>query len=152
MQITGLATPSTMSRVLAYQNAELVERFKDKLAITADEAPELFMDLKRFLFLCGAYPDTVFIPSKIIDQAWHAFILYTWEYNRFCMEMFGEFLHHQPKSYLNPESSSGPGRSATYALAAQTFGKLSDNWGKNAEDAAKCERNCSLSCHGGRNR
>ncbi len=133
-----------IDRVLAYENPELIERFKHKIEVTHEEAQQLFVDLKQFLCLCNEHPDKVLVPSKAIDAAWHQFILYTFEYGRFCIEFFGELIHHEPKSYLFPEPESGPGRSETFTLAEQSFGALSLNWGKDAKDAAKCEKNCSV--------
>jgi len=50
----------------------------------------------RFLTLCATYPDTAFAPSVLVDQGWHAFILYTRDYAEFCDRIAGRFLHHQP--------------------------------------------------------
>jgi hypothetical protein len=38
----------------------------------------------------------VSMPSRIVDEAWHAFILDTEAYERFCRQAFGRFLHHRP--------------------------------------------------------
>src|SRR5690348_3656257 len=38
----------------------------------------------------------VAMPSRIIDDAWHAFILDTRAYEEFCGRAFGRFLHHAP--------------------------------------------------------
>ena len=35
-------------------------------------------------------------PSDDVDQAWHLHITRTADYERFCREVFGRFLHHQP--------------------------------------------------------
>lgn len=36
------------------------------------------------------------MPSKIVDDAWHEFILMSREYSRFCDQAFGGYLHHTP--------------------------------------------------------
>jgi hypothetical protein len=36
------------------------------------------------------------MPSKIVDDAWHEFILMSREYSRFCDKAFGGYLHHSP--------------------------------------------------------
>jgi hypothetical protein len=36
------------------------------------------------------------MPSRIVDDLWHQFILYTHEYQQFCAEAFGRFMHHTP--------------------------------------------------------
>ena len=38
------------------------------------------------------------MPSKVVDDLWHEFILHTQEYDRFCQGAFGHFFHHVPAS------------------------------------------------------
>lgn len=38
------------------------------------------------------------MPSKVVDDLWHEFILDTREYGRFCRAAFGHFSHHVPAS------------------------------------------------------
>lgn len=45
----------------------------------------------------------VAMPSQVADDLWHEFILYTRDYNAFCKQAFGQFLHHTPAVALAPE-------------------------------------------------
>lgn len=45
----------------------------------------------------------VSMPSEVVDDLWHEFILYTQSYQAFCDKAFGKFLHHQPAVMLSPE-------------------------------------------------
>ncbi len=45
----------------------------------------------------------VSMPSEVVDQLWHEFILYTQAYKDFCRKAFGGFLHHTPAVMLAPE-------------------------------------------------
>jgi hypothetical protein len=38
----------------------------------------------------------VAMPSQVVDDLWHEFILFTRDYQSFCRTAFGEFLHHTP--------------------------------------------------------
>ena len=38
----------------------------------------------------------VSMPSQVVDDLWHEFILYTKSYQAFCRRAFGRFLHHTP--------------------------------------------------------
>ncbi len=40
------------------------------------------------------------MPSKLVDEAWHAFILMSREYQQFCDKAFGKFLHHTPHELM----------------------------------------------------
>ncbi|ALF89962.1 MULTISPECIES: glycine-rich domain-containing protein [Ralstonia solanacearum species complex] len=44
----------------------------------------------------------VSMPSRVVDDLWHEFILYTREYRDFCSRAFGKFLHHLPSAALSP--------------------------------------------------
>ncbi|MDX2309295.1 MAG: hypothetical protein NW216_13725 [Hyphomicrobium sp.] len=44
----------------------------------------------------------VAMPSEVVDDLWHEFILYTREYDRFCEQAFGRKLHHTPAVALAP--------------------------------------------------
>ena len=53
--------------------------------------------LRQWFHVClAARGKFVAMPSKIVDDAWHAFILDTEAYAQFCKEAFGRFLHHHP--------------------------------------------------------
>ncbi|WP_139556019.1 glycine-rich domain-containing protein [Methylotetracoccus oryzae] len=51
----------------------------------------------------------VSMPSQIVDDLWHEFILYTKHYQLFCSKAFGRFLHHTPASVLGSERQSNAG-------------------------------------------
>ena len=62
--------------------------------------------LRQYFRVCaksrGAWVAT---PSKAVDAAWHAFILDTRAYERFCHRAFGRLLHHTPAEAL-PEGQA----------------------------------------------
>jgi hypothetical protein len=49
--------------------------------------------------------DKLAMPSKVVDFAWHEFILFTREYDDFCQKAFGKFLHHTPSQSSKTRSS-----------------------------------------------
>ncbi|ROL69182.1 hypothetical protein BK634_15605 [Pseudomonas chlororaphis] len=42
----------------------------------------------------------VSMPSQVVDDLWHEFILHTRDYDEFCRKAFGQFLHHTPAAVL----------------------------------------------------
>lgn len=53
----------------------------------------------------------VSMPSQVVDDLWHEFILYTKHYQAFCRRAFGRFMHHTPAVAL-----SGGARTANAGL------------------------------------
>lgn len=58
--------------------------------------PELILkEVLRFLFLVSSQRQ-ILTPSKLVDLAWHEFILFTKLYHHFCSDKLGRFIHHTP--------------------------------------------------------
>jgi hypothetical protein len=53
---------------------------------------------KNFLFLLKKHKPEALVPSRQIDEFWHNHILYTKNYVDDCMQIFGQYQHHQPAS------------------------------------------------------
>ncbi|QEN15852.1 glycine-rich domain-containing protein [Mycolicibacterium sp. ELW1] len=93
-----------LRHALSYPAPFVIERLvKDRVAATADEAELLFTEAKKYLVLCEATPEMSFgMPSAMVDQAWHAFILFTTEYTDFGHRFFGHYVHHSPVVDYDP--------------------------------------------------
>jgi hypothetical protein len=61
------------------------------------EASDGVAQYKNFLFLLKKYPHDNLPPSVDIDEVWHSHILHTKEYWEFSLELFGQYLHHNPE-------------------------------------------------------
>lgn len=48
----------------------------------------------------------VSMPSQVVDDLWHEYILYTRNYEEFCRRAFGRFLHHTPAAVLGGSGGS----------------------------------------------
>ena len=85
----------------ANQLLELCPLLRQKISIACnvdqERVPDLFADVLRFL-ACAAWHKERITPTKIIDDAWHEFILFTRMYADFCEKTFGRFIHHTPDS------------------------------------------------------
>lgn len=54
------------------------------------------------------------MPSEVVDDLWHEFILYTREYEQFCKQAFGRFFHHTPAAVLGNGQDSDVGLRRTW--------------------------------------
>ncbi len=65
----------------------------------------------RQFFLAYLHSGRKFVsmPSQVVDDLWHEFILYTKAYDAFCRQAFGSFLHHTPAVVLGPGKRDNEG-------------------------------------------
>ena len=56
----------------------------------------------------------VSMPSQIVDDMWHEFILYTRAYQLFCEKAFGRTLHHTPAVVLGKRNQGNAGIRRTW--------------------------------------
>ena len=93
-----MALEGQLQEALAFNAPYVIDRLvKDRVVDTAAAAEELFTEAKRYLVLCAATPDTLYgMCSAMVDEAWHAFILFTAEYTEFSHRHFGRYVHHEP--------------------------------------------------------
>lgn len=92
-----------LAEVLEYRNVAVIDRFVQLHEISRSEASLLFEDLKMWLWLANENAfdkklDKLVIDQQLlpIDEMWHNFILFTYDYACFCRDFFGRFLHHSP--------------------------------------------------------
>lgn len=100
----------SLDKVLLYQNENVVARFADDHGVTEQEAQEIFLEAKRWLWLCAklqraaqtgegeSFKLPLFNEAYAIDLMWHIFLLHTEDYAEFCQTHFGFFIHHHPKT------------------------------------------------------
>jgi uncharacterized membrane protein YgcG len=72
------------------------------LDLTGSQASRVLDGLRTWFVAC-LYADgkTLGMPSRAVDVAWHEFILMTREYQSFCDEAFGYYLHHSPEETMD---------------------------------------------------
>lgn len=95
---------STIEALKSYQNDALIHRFLETWNLPWEEAQELFEETKKWLWL-SAYSQerkgeaielAISQSTKLIDEMWHTFILFSKDYHDFCEQYFGYYLHHYP--------------------------------------------------------
>lgn len=116
------------------------------------DADQVIAAYRGFLKLSAWYPHERIVPSRAIDEAWHAHILDTAKYAADCEAVFGHFVHHFPYFGLRGAGDEADWRAA-YERTRELFGEhfgigLS---GTNAEAAPACHVN-GASCKDGEGR
>lgn len=59
----------------------------------------------------------VSMPSQVVDDAWHEFILFTRTYKSFCQKALGRFLHHTPTEAMRTQTMAQDGIKRAWRLA-----------------------------------
>jgi hypothetical protein len=86
----------------------------------------------REWFLCCAWREgeVLGMPSRIVDEAWHEFILDSLAYTAFCEEAFGTYLHHTPDAAMTtPMSSALDNTARAWDRSGQSHAGSSLLWG-----------------------
>ena len=109
---------ASLDEVLAYRNPRVVERFRKEYPVTKRAADEIWLETLRWLWLCGSTtrrrPLEMMPSMSVIDEMWHAFVLFTKDYTSFCKAHFGRYIHHLPTThddvvaFENPRSRRTP--------------------------------------------
>ena len=96
----------SLYEALEYQNNAVVYRFTTLWDVKFAEAKDLFLEAKRWLWLCAQLEEKrlmITTPLLIIDEMWHNFILFSREYMKYCQDYFGRYIHHAPTPYSKTE-------------------------------------------------
>ncbi len=68
-------------------------------ALTGDQIATVEAAARQWFRLAACHPRAkLWMPSVIVDDLWHEWVLHTREYAAFCEAAFGRFLHHVPES------------------------------------------------------
>lgn len=66
--------------------------------------------LRQFFLACMRHrKQFVAMPSQVVDDLWHEFILHTQAYQRWCDDALGYFLHHTPAEALGTKARHNDG-------------------------------------------
>ena len=82
---------------------------------------ELVVRGLRKFFMAHARSDHQFVgmPSKVVDTAWHEFILHTQAYQQWCRYAFAAMLHHTPAEVLGRSAKRNDGLRRTWYWACK---------------------------------
>jgi hypothetical protein len=87
------------------------------------ECEQVMAGLRQFFAVAmAAQGRRVSMPSRVVDEAWHAFILSTREYQDFCQQVLGRFLHHVPAEAMATPTHAAEGVRRTWRLACRAEG------------------------------
>lgn len=79
----------------------VMRKVKEDIELHGGECPAEFLDagvlaLKQYYAVALLDPMNEHAVTEAIDPFWHAHILHTRAYAKFCEDVFGQFIHHEP--------------------------------------------------------
>ncbi len=100
------------------------DRFAEKHPALSSEQIELvFQALKDYFWMCNkGEGEMIAMPSKVVDDAWHEFLLFTRNYGAFCIEALGRFLHHTPVEAMESPTIAQASIRRAWRLACEKAG------------------------------
>jgi hypothetical protein len=98
---------TNFNNLISEENQKIIiKRIGEDYNYSLKEAEEMFVETCRFLIMVAENRNSVFVPSKKIDEAWHVFLLYTKEYFAFCQSLGLDYIHHEPSDIENQAKRS----------------------------------------------
>ena len=114
-------------RLLGMQPLLLPRLCKD-LQLQINQAEDVLTELIKFLYL-HKLQSARFTPSKVVDEAWHVFLLFTRTYQEFCNTELGKFVHHEPGSEDVDSKTRFKGQyENTIEMLKRHFGEADKKW------------------------
>jgi hypothetical protein len=109
------------ARFPAYLGAKLMAQYPQ---LRATDTELVLHGLRQFFMgHLRSRRQFVAMPSKVVDAAWHEFILHTRAYEAWCNAAFGKLLHHTPAEVLgrDPKRNDGLRRAWYWACKEESI-------------------------------
>jgi len=91
--------------------------------LSAKDAELVLQGLRQFFMAhLRSRRDFVAMPSRVVDTAWHEFILHTQGYQAWCRAAFGGMLHHAPAEVLGRSAKRNDGLRRTWYFSCKEEG------------------------------
>ncbi|RDH46244.1 glycine-rich domain-containing protein [Zooshikella ganghwensis] len=101
-----------------FQNALKMKVSKKYPQLDREQLKLVFEGLRDYFWMCHkANSQMVAMPSQVVDDAWHEFILFTRAYSQFCKMAIGQFLHHTPTEAMKSSTDATEGIKRAWRLA-----------------------------------
>ncbi len=137
-----------ISLATAFDMEDIIERYMKDYDAPLNVGKEHARELIRYLILCAIDPKKKYGMRGPVDDVWHTFLLFTYEYRQFCGLIAGRFIHHKPETRKRPPDKESYRN--TFRDYEKYFGEQPplSIWPAPIEVAGACSSSCN-SCGGG---
>ncbi|TJZ55627.1 hypothetical protein FCH28_09825 [Streptomyces piniterrae] len=128
------------------------EQFEAVRTTIADNNPEMhglvaaavLNEALAFVAACALFPEVRLVPSRTVDEGWHALILHTEIYAALCSRL-GAVVHHRPES-PDPSRHDAALIARTTSLIEEAGYSINPNmWRRPDDDRVRVAANCQHS-------
>lgn len=147
MLATQEKSPEQLSNTLYCDNIldqqtweRLSRRIGRERGFSPRQCDEIVDGTVSFLKMCGDYPNRTFSPSPLVDIGWHEFLMYTREYQRFCEQIAGRFIHHSPTDLGDGATSKPTAKETLEFMVSHSIPFYMDQW--RFDGAMNCNNHC----------
>jgi hypothetical protein len=99
-------TVAREQRIDSYDLFFVKEHMEAEGLLRGEDFAKIEHEFKRFLKLILSESGPLAVIDPRVDQLWHSFILFTSQYEKFCNDVVGFFVHHQPRTSRTPVAES----------------------------------------------
>ena len=102
----------------------LIAKFKKvRPELNPEQVETISLALKDYFKISQmANKKFVAMPSQVVDDLWHEFILFTRQYQSFCKQAFNRYLHHTPAEAMQDKNAPSEGIKRTWKYACELEG------------------------------
>jgi hypothetical protein len=119
--------PHMRNALHEYQFPQIVRDVfrKENPQLSTEQQELAFKGLKEYFMLMllerqAGGRKSLGMPSVLVDEAWHAFVICTRHYEEFCLKFFGQMIHHAPDPAARPGALDGDSNFSADAINTWT--------------------------------
>ena len=137
---------TSRKKIEDYPFEQVKYRIAKEQTIPAGLINEAVEEFKKFLTVILHADGPVGMVSPEVDEVWHTFILFTRDYQDFCRDVFGRYIHHSPNW---PGTPAAEGSVENFLNNyKRLFGELHPFWSNAVSDCDDCGYGkCGVSCY-----
>lgn len=113
-----------INKAEAFPFDQIIRRYQKDYNVDDETARMHEQELKRYLILASTSRQSLPMMSPDVDNLWHTFLLFTKDYQHFCREVAGTYIHHVPTIEQAPYEDIEAAANNFIQLYTTTFGSV----------------------------
>lgn len=98
----SLSTAAREHSLNSFDLSFVHEKIVNENKLKGEDLTKIEHEFKRFMKLVLLEDGPLAMIDRRVDELWHSLILFTPQYQQFCEQVMGFFVHHQPRTSITP--------------------------------------------------